>query len=216
MGLLACVRYRTGQSTAIEDYPSSEHWARAMIVAAFKAEFGREPTLLEAQFAQAVSRGESNYGRAAYVNQLTGEKHVNTWNMGGVQCGTAPPCPANCFEATDTREDGTPYQWCFRRYDSPVEGFAHFIKVLYVNRNRKTVLEAANTGSIEAFSTALRASGYFELALDKHILAMTTNLQAITTKLGESMPSESGDGLTLIVGTAVLATAGYIFYSVVA
>lgn len=216
MGLLAYTTHRTGQSTAIEDYPSSEHWARAMIVAAFAKQFGREPTRLEAQFAQAVSRGESNYGRAAYTNKVTGEKHTNTWNMGGVQCGTAPPCPDNCFEATDTHADGTPYQWCFRRYASPVEGFEHFIKVLYVNANRQTVLDAANTGSIEAFSTALRASGYFELPLDKHILAMTHNLQAITTKLGEPMP-DSGDGTgAMIVGTVALAVAIGIFYKVAA
>ena len=215
MGLLAKARCRTGQSTAIEDYPSSEHWARAMIIAAFEREFGRKPTRLEAQFAQAVSRGESNYGRAPYVNRLTGEKHVNTWSMGGVQCGSAPPCPPGCFEATDTHEDGTPYQWCFRRYETPVEGFEHFIKVLYVNRNRKTVLAAANTGDIREFSTALRASGYFELGLEKHIAAMTRNLQAITARLGEPMPGE-GDGAGVLVGVVGLMTAGAVVYWVMA
>jgi hypothetical protein len=177
-----------------------------MIIAAFEKVMGRTPTLLEAQFAQAVSRGESNYGRAAYKNRVTGESFTNTWNMGGVQCGR-PPCPSDCFEATDTHEDGEPYQACFRRYASPVDGFEHFIKVLYVNRNRQTVLAAANTGSIEAFSTALRKSGYFELPLGQHIKGMTHNLTAITKRLGEPMPGTGSDDSGLVVillGAAVI------------
>ncbi len=164
--------------------------AREYIKKNFQVIFGRPPTLLEAQFAQAVSLGESYYGTACFKNKVTGEAICNTWNMGAVQCGQLPPCPANCFEATDSRgpEGGNKqYQACFRKYASPDEGFSHFLQVLY--KQRPKVLIAANQGDIANFSKVLRESHYFELALDQHIKAMTNNLKVITKALGEPMPS---------------------------
>ena len=177
--------------------------ARTFIENAFKVVFGRAPTLLEAQFAQAVSRGESYYGQACYKNIPAGTTTCNTWNMGAVQCGL-PPCSSSCFEATDHRgpEHGsTAYQACFRKYASPDEGFTHFIQVLY--KQRPKVLATANVGDIANFSKTLRESHYFELALSKHIAAMTKNLQAITKARNEPMPSGGGSA-----GVAQGASAG--------
>lgn len=180
--------------------------ARAALIEAFKKVFNREPTLREAQFAQAVSLGESGYGQWAFTNRVTGEKHYNTWNMGAVQCGQRPPCPEGCFEATDTDSTGKPYQACFRKYATPAEGFEHFLKVLYINRGRHVLLDAANKGDIANFSTLMRKSGYFELALNKHIAGMRTNLGIITKALNEPMPTSSGgsSGAGPIIGLALL------------
>lgn len=168
---------------------STEKWARAEIVGAFRSIFGRAPTLTEAQFAQAVSRGESYYGMAAYRNRADDTSVSNTWNMGSVQCGTTPPCPPGCFEATDSHSgSGDYYQACFRSYSSPEAGFEHFVRVLYTGQRAK-VLAAARDGDIANFSATLRASHYFELPLAQHIKGMTTNLRAITTALHEPMPS---------------------------
>lgn len=162
--------------------------ARDIIIEAFERVFDREPTLLEAQFAQAWSLGESWYGQAKFKNRLTGESRViNNW--GSVQCVKGPPCDGDCFEVTDTREDGTPYQWCYRVYATPADGAVSFIKTLYVSHQRHKVLKAANTGSIELFAETLRASRYFELGLSKAIKGLTSNLQKITSALGEPMPS---------------------------
>lgn len=189
--------------------------ARAALVEAFKKVLKREPTLREAQFAQAVSLGESGYGQWAFTNRVTGEKIRNTWNMGAVQCKQLPPCPPGCFEATDTRADGSPYQACFVKYPSPIEGFEHFLTVLYINRGRKVLLDAANKGDIANFSTLMRASGYFELGLKKHIAGMTKNLGIITKALGEPMPGSGSSsskggliaGLIIAAGLGALAIA---------
>lgn len=182
--------------------------ARQALVAAFTKVFGRKPTMREAQFAQAVSLGESNYGQAAFTNRLTGEKIRSTWNMGAVQCAAKPPCPDGCFEATDTRENGEPYQACFRRYASPIEGFENFLRVLYIGGkgrfNRAAVLAAAEKGDIRNFSTVMRASGYFELGLEKHIAGMKKNLGIITKALGEPMPeASSGAGGIALIGLGI-------------
>lgn len=159
---------------------SSHELARADIERAFRSQFGREPSLRQAQMAQAVSAGESGYGRAW---KSEGE---GSHNMGAIQVPGGPPCdPAVSFEKTDTRADGTPYQACFRRYPSRVAGWSDFLRVLY--ERRPTVLAAAN-GSIRGFSTALRKSGYFELPLEEHIKAMQWNLGLITRALDEPMP----------------------------
>jgi hypothetical protein len=178
------------------EYGNRELWARAIIVLGFRQALGRNPTLLEAQFAQAVARGESGYG--------TGWKDdgVGSNNWGAVQAGRPPCDPSTSFIYTDTHEDGTKYESCFRRYDTPADGAAGFIKIMM----KANVLAAANAGDITGVSGSMRANHYFELGLDKHIVALTRNLKAVTTALNEPMPSggSSGGGAMILVGLGVV------------
>jgi hypothetical protein len=197
-------KYKTGQATTDytslvrSDYPTRHHWARAIILAGFRQSMGRAATLREAQFAQAVALGESSYGRGWK------DAGVGSFNWGAVQAGRPPCDPARSFPYGDTHEAGQPYAACFRKYASDVDGAADFIRIMM----KPNVLSAANGGSIEGVSSGMRANHYFELALDKHIIALTRNLKEITTALGEPMPSSSGSGGGgLIAGLLTLGLA---------
>jgi len=176
--------------------------ARAAIIEAYTKVFGEVPTLLEAQFAQAVGLGESRYGDSYYALRDTEPpyaiiaKITGTNNWGAVQCTHLPPCdPANCFEATDTHENGTYYRACFRKYPTPADGAEHMIRTLYIggapgaSNDRRMMRDAANSGSIDIFAGALRSTGYFELKLSEYIEGMTRHMQALTNALGEPMPA---------------------------
>lgn len=188
-------------SIARSDYPSTEAWARAVIVEAHYRQFGRGPTLLEAQFAQAVARGESHYGRGWK------DAGVGSHNWGAVQAGRPPCNPDTAFPYGDTHEDGEPYAACFRRYPSDVDGAAHFQAILW----RANTRAEANAGNIDGFSKAMRANRYYELRQDLHTKALTRNLQVITQALGEPMPSGnvSGSGLLLLAGAAGIGWLAY-------
>jgi len=188
--------------------------ARAAIIEAYTKVFGEAPTLLEAQFAQAVGLGESHYGDAYYVLRDTEPPYATiariteTNNWGAVQCNQTPPCdPANCFEATDTHENGTYYRACFRKYPTPADGAEHMIRTLYIggppgaSNDRRMMRDAANSGSIDTFAGTLRSTGYFELKLSEYIKSMTQHMQALTNVLGEPMPAVSS-------GPKVLGSSG--------
>jgi hypothetical protein len=198
-------KYKTGQSASDftslvrSDYPTRHHWARAIILAGFRQTFNREPTLREAQFAQAVALGESSYGRGWK------EPGVGSFNWGAVQAGRPPCNPATSFGYGDTHADGEGYAACFRKYASDVDGAADFIRIMY----KPNVLAAANDGNISGVSAGMRANRYFELALDKHIIGLTRHLKELTTALNEPMPS-SGGSPVLLIAIPVLV-AGYYY-----
>lgn len=158
--------------------------ARQYLVEAFPEVVGRQGTIPELQIAQGVSAGESNYGQASYRNRETGESLSATNNWGGLQCGSSrPPCPETCFEATDTHENGEPYQACFRYFETPELGVRAFLRELYIRR--PGVLKEAQRGNIRGVSTEMRRTDYFELGLEKHIEALTFNTQKVANALNE-------------------------------
>lgn len=190
--------------------------AREYLVEAFPEVVGRPGTLSELQIAQAVSAGESNYGQASYRNRETGESLSATNNWGGLQCGASrPPCPDTCFEATDTHEDGEPYQACFRFFDTPELGVRAFLRELYIKR--PGVLKAASRGDIKGVSTEMRRTKYFELPLNRHIEALTTNTKLVSNSLkepwvGDIEVSEGGSIIRpLVFTTAVIG--GLIYFA---
>lgn len=160
--------------------------ARKWATDGFKSIFGREPTLLEVQFVQAVAWLESQYG------QGWKGAGVGSWNMGAVQAGHAPCNPATSFEYTDTHPnpDGTstPYTICFRKYPGPTEGMADVARILYKQMG-------ITPTSIRAVSTQMYEKHYYEgfgatkeARINNHIKALTAGLTKITTALGELMP----------------------------
>lgn len=176
-------------STDRTKYASGELWARAIIVLGFRQTFKRNPTLREAQFGQAVARGESGYGRGWK------DAGIGSHNWGAVQAGRPPCDPNRAFPYGDTHADGSKYAACFRKYPDDVTGAADFLRIMF----KPNVIAAANAGDIRGVSTAMRANRYFELALDKHVIALTRNLTAMTTALNEPMPTISSGGGAMLV-----------------
>jgi len=173
----------------------SDLFGRQALSEAWHQVFGEFPSLAEIQLAQAVARGESNYGQASFKNLQTGESQViNNW--GAVQSGR-PPCGPDGFEATDHHADGSPYQACFRRYATAAEGAAHFLKVLCLQHGRDSaptdVREALASGNVDAVAHRMHESGYFELAEEKYANAIWRNVQAIAQNLGEPLAAFRGD-----------------------
>lgn len=189
--------------------------AKALIDQSFAAVLGRLPQGNEGVFAQAVALCETGYG--ASWDKVCGGAGSGSNNMGAVQAGSPPCNPDTSFQCGDTHEDGTGYVACFRKYATPELGMIHFIQVLY--KQRPKVLQVAKSGSVREFSTALRASKYFELNLEKHIVALTKCLNSVTTALHVPMPpgetrtpATSRDWLS----TAAMVGAGaWIFWKVV-
>lgn len=132
--------------------------ARKIIVAAFKAIFGRDPSRPEAQALQGIGWLETNYAQ--------GWKGAGkgSWNWGAIQRGK-PPCDPNTgFLYTDTHPnpDGssTTYSICFRKYATAEDGAQDLARVVYKSRPR--VLQAATRGDLWGVSAELYASRYYE------------------------------------------------------
>lgn len=183
--------------------PAGKHArARETIVAAIRAVFGREPTLLEAQFAQAVACVETGgeYDAAYYVNKETGDKIFGSHNWGAMHCAENPPCPPGCFEATDVGQN------CFMRFSSVDEGVRAFIRTLYVRRS--SVLRAANTGSTSAVASAMKQTGYFTAPLADYEDGLNGCLQRIAAALGEQAPVSRGISVRGLLPPLLLIGAG--------
>lgn len=172
--------------------------ARPVIVQAFEAVFGRAPTLPEAQIAQAVAWGESNYGMG-----WKGDG-VGSNNWGAVQSGKLPCDPATEFEYTDTNPTSSgasiPYRICFRRYPTAADGATHFIQVLY--KKRPSVLAAASNGDLLGVSTTMYDSLYYrgvgpsrEARIAGHHKTLRANVALIAKANNESMPVAQSSGL---------------------
>jgi hypothetical protein len=190
--------------------PQTHAEARTAIVEAFRAEFGREPTQSEAQFAQGIACVETGgvYDATSYRNVVTGERITGTHNMGAIHCRALPPCPADCFEATDTKADRTEYQACFARYESAAAGFRALVRRVYGGRDGSSVLAAASSGSPSSFASALKATGYFALPVDEYERLLSGCLQRIARALGESAPIERGFTLRGLLPPLLLVGAG--------
>jgi len=165
--------------------------ARDILVQAWLATTGRNATLPELQIAQAIGRFEGRYGAKG-----------NNW--GGVQCKNLPPCPAGCWEYTDSHADGKKYQGCLRIYPTPEAGASGMLGELL---RRPAVAEAMKRGDSYATAKAMRESHYHETAIDKYASAIQSNAADIASKLGEPLAVKgsggSGNG-GLIVGGLVL------------
>lgn len=158
--------------------------ARDYLAAAYVQLFNVPGSLNALQIAQGVSRGESYYGQATYKNLADGTSQTGTNNWTAQQCGSMrPPCAVPCFEATDTRANGDRYQACFRRFATPEEGAAAFLRTLY--QQRPEVLAAANAGDVDLVAERMRASKYYELPLTRYQKALNTNVDKVAKALGE-------------------------------
>lgn len=165
--------------------------AREVLTRAFAAR-GIRPSKHELQAVQAVAHLESSYGATA-----------NNW--GSIQSGSEPPCPDGTIELTDTHEDGTPYQWCYKAYPSPQAGAEDLVRELY---RRKGVPSALRTGSGLDVAKAMRATGYFEAPANRYGAGITERARLIASALNEPFflgTSSSSSAGASLVGVSVLA-----------
>jgi len=116
------------------------------------------PSLGSVRYLAGVAMLESSYG-----NGWKGAG-VGSFNLGAIQCGSS--WTGDRFIATDTHPnaDGTstPYQIAFRKYHDEASGWDDLVRVVYVNRKRRSVLDAADRDDSYGVSAALHATGYYE------------------------------------------------------
>lgn len=154
-----------------------------------KEALGREPTLAEVQFVQAVAFLESRYGQG-WKNDCVG-----SFNMGAVQAHM-PPCGDDSCLYTDSHpnDDGTStkYEVCFKRYTDAVSGMRDVARILYKQMKIRP-------DSIESVSTQLYDHHYYQgfgatrdERIAGHVKALTSALNSITTSLNEPMPPPVG------------------------
>ncbi len=123
--------------------------ARGYVIQAIKS-MGLEPTARRVQAVMAVGRFEGRYGSAFGTD-------VNNW--GAMQASHGPPCGDGSVEVKDHHANGTPYQWCYTRWSTPVDGATALAKRLL---GRPGILQAVDTGSAYDMAEAMYKTGYYE------------------------------------------------------
>lgn len=132
--------------------------AREFARQALAKAFGGEPMYGEIVAMAGVACLETSYGDGW---KGTG---VGSFNMGAVQCGASWTGKRFSYIDTHPNNDGTstPYRIDFRKYGTVEDGWADLVRVVYVNRGRHTVREAARAESWADVSAQLHATQYFE------------------------------------------------------
>lgn len=186
---------------------NTEKWARKIIIQAFKRVFNREPTLAEAQLAQAIGAIESGYGKFW---------HNDSHNWGAVTS-------FNKKDPAFDHDDSSPtlsgvnkvFHSRFRIYKDDIDGAAGMISTIFkagrkqrklspkdqmptgeelpgMGRGELCLLAAAN-GDITAFSAAMYYTGYYggfgSTFIDRiaqHADAVKSRVNQSCSALGES------------------------------
>lgn len=130
--------------------------ARRQATEGFKLKFGREPTLREVQFLQAIGMLETSYGKGWAKTGAVGSNNMGAIIAGGSWKG-----------ATFTHKDSLPQsdgsnQWYtteFRKYPTPAEGWQDLANIMY--EDRPGVLAAAQNGDAFQVSAEMYHSKYY-------------------------------------------------------
>lgn len=189
---------------------AAHRFGREVLKSVWLSVTGEQPTLAALQIAGAQAHLESGYGRASYTNKLTGERaSLNNW--GAVQSGK-PPCGPDGFEATDTHADGSPYQWCYRRYATPEDGARHMLAHLTVKR--PSSWEHMRRGDIDAWAAQMRQRDpitgtglYFEQSVEGRAKGIEMRVNAIAAAHGEPVAAKRGGAPIAIVPSIVTGGA---------
>jgi hypothetical protein len=133
---------------------ASHRAARPIVAAALKGLLGREPTLAELQYGQAIAWLETNYGRG-WKGAMVGS---NNW--GAVQCAKGSTQP--CISYEDSYADGTKYTVSFRSYASAEEGAADMLRHVFKLRPITAGVLHSGDGTTVRASYAMRRERYYE------------------------------------------------------
>lgn len=146
----------------------------------------------------AVARLESGYGKLR-----------NNW--GSIQCKDAPPCPPDCMELQDTHEDGTPYRWCYRTWETPEAGAKAFAKTM-LERGSGIVRRELERGTYLDIAKAMRKTGYFEAKLEKYAKAIDANGREIARSLKEPYLLKARRGAEGTTGALLAVVTGALLW----
>jgi hypothetical protein len=128
-------------------------WARDYIIRALRAVLGREPTMAEIQYTQAVGWLEGNYGKA----KPGGSDAINNW--GGVHCPTGMPIgEGNCRRGKDKYSNGKVFRVGFLSYNDPYDGCLDMVKNINARGSYGVLGE---TGTVMATSLVMRRGSYY-------------------------------------------------------
>lgn len=140
-------------STPVEQ--NAHSGARPIMVAAFKRVMGRDPTLAEIQYVQAVANLETSYGKGWKDERCPGGSSSNNWGAVQARGGEAQ------FPCTDSHPDGSRYQQGFKVYATPEDGAADVVKHVFVNRPKTAAALASSSPTIFRASYAMRREVYY-------------------------------------------------------
>ena len=132
--------------------------AREYARAALIQEFQCDPSYGEIVALAAIACLETNYGDGWQGHG------VGSYNMGAIQCGGTWTGRRFAYIDTHPNANGTstPYRIDFRKYATVEEGWSDLVRVVYINRGRHIVREAAQAESWADVSAGLHQTGYFE------------------------------------------------------
>lgn len=124
---------------------------RTALRTAFRNVMGREGTLAELQFLQAIASLESGYA------QYWKPPGDGSFNLGAIQAGSGWTGATFEYRDTTPQPDGSSksYVTKFRKYPSLVAGAEDLVRVVYKNAGRATVLKAAGEGNTTRASAGL-------------------------------------------------------------
>jgi hypothetical protein len=117
----------------------SHKWGRQVMLEAFRELYGREPTLAELQYAQAVGWAETSYGQS-WKREMIGS---NNW--GAVHCPLNGQTGPGCISYTDHHPDGTPFTVSFKSYETPKDGAKDLLRHIFTHRSTGQALQDGDT-----------------------------------------------------------------------
>ena len=150
--------------------------ARSYAIQALLNRFNESPKTGEVKALAGIACLETRYG--------DGWKGAGagSHNMGAEQCGSTWKGDRFVYVDTHPNADGTskPYRACFRKYASPQAGWFALVDIVYVNRGRTRVREAARAENWRGVSQGLYTTGYYEGFGKTAAERVTNHLRALT------------------------------------
>jgi hypothetical protein len=177
---------------ALKGLPGSHEWARAIVNAAWRQVFGRDPSETEAQGVQAVASLETNYGRG---------QGRNNW-------GSVHASGGDCTSGTDTDAGGKRYTTCFKNYASPQAGAVDLIRTMV----KPNVAGPLRSGSASRVARAMHANRYFELDPSAYAERIEARAKIIAGALGEAWTFRRTNAFLGLLALGAVAGGGFLWY----
>lgn len=196
--------------------------ARRIVVDAWRRVHGRDPSDLEASYAQAIAWFENQYGRAG---QFAAFSANGQFNWGSLHArGTPPDCPSNSVEGFDVRPV------CFLAFADDTSAAASFIRTLTAASGTTAArtaatLEAMN-GSPEDVAAAMRTPpAYYEGppgTEEQKVTAYANGIRRALSDVARGAPvpelpsgrrtTTSSGGFPWLLALGLAAGTGYVYY----
>lgn len=182
---------------------AAHQWARPIVTAALRSLLGREPTLAEIQYGQAVGWLETSYGRGwkkppqKCIDQgmpidYAGAQASNNW--GAVHATGSQPS----FKWCDSKPNGEVYAQAFRVYPSPEEGAKDKLRHTFVLRKAVAKAVTGPQATVWRASFAMRRGMYYGSWCNKAVAQYGASVGGVTAQrelaLAKTVP-EASEGI---------------------